>query len=79
MNLTAQQLNGTHIGKTVTIEYRRSTVTGELDAIHHTREVALENYRGQPVRFNYWTQLTIGGVQHNIVSAHTPITIQEEQ
>lgn len=77
MKLTAKELSGMHIGKTVTVEFRRSEVTGELDAIKHERETVLEDLQGHPIRTECWVTLTIGGIKHNPVGLERAITIQE--
>ena len=78
MNLTVKELSGQHIGKTVTVEYRRSTVTGELDKIEHEREITASGWGGNPVAYQYWATLTIGGIVQNAIGGNTPITIQED-
>ncbi|WP_417372996.1 hypothetical protein [Glutamicibacter protophormiae] len=78
MNLTAKELSGKHIGKTITVEYRRSTVTGELDKIEHEREITASDWGGNPAAYQYWATLTIGGIVQNAIGGNTPITIQED-
>ena len=67
MNITAQQLNGTHIGKTVSCQdrYTNEIVTSQLTGIQHNRVTAKLRFlnRKDPVYAN----------------PNTPITIQEEQ
>lgn len=78
MNLTAKEFSGQHIGKTITVEYRRSTVTGELDKIKPEREISASDWGGNPVAYQYWATLTIGGIAQNTIGGNTPITIQED-
>lgn len=77
MNITAKELSGEHIGKTVTVQFRRSNVNGVLDAIKHEQETILQDLNGEPIRTEQWVELTIGGITQNAIGAGTPITIQE--
>lgn len=79
MNITAQQLSGEHIGKTITVQFRRSKVTGELDEIKHTRETTHADYGGRSIRTERWVTLTIGGIEHNAIGPENQIEIQEGQ
>ena len=67
MNLTAKELNGTHIGKTVTVQdrYARELVTSPLLSIWHNRMTV-------KLRF-------LNRIDAVYADPDTPITIQEEQ
>lgn len=66
MNLTAQQLNGTHIGKTVTIPGNEATYTGRITMITQRHDQTAIQIRDR----------SLYGVH---VPNNTPITLQEEQ
>lgn len=67
MNLTAQQLSGEHIGKTVTV-HDWHPYTGTLDDTGINQHGLV------------WVDITRGEVNHfAVLNPNTPITIQEEQ
>lgn len=66
MNITAKELSGNHIGKTVTSPIG---ISGTIDAIHHEED-------------GTWVHLdppTASGVHTIVLNPNTPITIQEGQ
>lgn len=67
MNITAKELSGEHIGKTVTVEdrYARELVTSPLLSIWHNRMTV-------KLRF-------LNRIDAVYADPDTPITIQEEQ
>jgi len=75
--LTVGDLNRTHLGQTVTIEYQRSKVTGELDKIEHENEVITRTWDNSPAAYRTWATLTIGGIEHNAISAEASVMIVE--
>ena len=87
MNLTAQQLSGEHIGKTVSVIvqdafFRDETHTGTLRAVTHETESETIRGGGNHVwrtTVGQYVDLTIGNARINRISTNTPITIQEEQ
>lgn len=67
MNLTAQQLSGEHIGKTVTV-HDSHPYTGTLDDTEINQHGLI------------WVDITRGEVNHcALLNPNTPITIQEGQ
>lgn len=67
MNITAKELSGQHIGKTVTVEdrYTNESVTSPLVAIWHSRVTTKLSFRNRN--------------EDVYANPNTPITIQEGQ
>lgn len=76
MNLTAQQLNGTHLGKTVTVHHHQGTYTGELDSVEHHRET--ESIGHHRTDTDQWVSMCVGVAEIGHVPTNTPVTILEE-
>ncbi|MHA7227852.1 hypothetical protein [Glutamicibacter soli] len=73
------ELNRTHLGQTLTVEYQRSTVTGQLDKIEHEQEVTARNWGDDTCAYRAWTTLTIGGIEHNAISSEAAVKIEAAQ
>lgn len=74
MNLTAQQLNGTHLGRTVTVHHHQGTYTGELDRVEHHRET--ESIGHYQTDTDKWVALCVGVAEIEHVPINTPVNMQ---
>lgn len=74
----AGQLSAEHLGKTITVSFLRSKVTGTLDEIKHLTEVTCDDRRGNPIGTENWVALTIGGIAQRQIGAGTQITLEDE-
>ncbi len=82
MNITAKELSGEHIGKTVTLTLEQETYTAPLAEVVHGSETETIVGAGNHV----WRKIiypriaiTIGSATFQDVPADTLITIQEEK
>ena len=87
MNITAKELSGLHIGKTVTLPFDDQTITGTLTTIEHNTDIISErslcdSHNAHAIG-HAWVYLPIWGnfedAEHASVNLRpdTSITIQE--
>ena len=87
MKLTAKELSGQHIGKTISVTvqdafFRNEIHTGTLRAVTHEAETETIRGGGNHVlrtTVGQYVDLTISNARINRISTDTPITIQEGQ
>lgn len=87
MNITAKELSGLHIGKTVTFPFDMQKVTGELVDLHHQVDLIADYPLCSPVKYTRGQQSVAIEIAGNFedgetlstrLQPNTPITIQEE-
>ena len=84
MNITAKELSGVHVGKTITVildglYLQTERYTGTLHALSHeseTERVGNEYYTARIDTRNY-VDITLGIARIKGIPHNTPITIQE--
>lgn len=83
MNITAKELSGEHIGKTIGVPKERATISGVLEEFQWEVDIEeITNGLGEVLKravISKELRLNIGGYEIWLQDENTPITIQEGQ
>lgn len=81
MNITAKELSGLHIGKTISVPKERATISGVLEEFQWEVDIEeITNGLGEVIKravVSKEIRLNIGGYEIWLQDENTPITIQE--
>ncbi|WP_190264868.1 hypothetical protein [Glutamicibacter nicotianae] len=81
MNITAKELSGEHIGKTIGVPKERATISGVLEEFQWEVDIEeITNGLGEVLNravVSKEIRLNIGGYEIWLQDENTPITIQE--
>ena len=81
MNITAKELSGEHIGKTIGVPKERATISGVLEEFQWEVDIEeITNGLGEVLKravVSKEIRLNIGGYEIWLQDENTPITIQE--